>query len=57
MDGRILLDLIADYVATKDNAERYSEVFNEGEAEAQLSKIAAAFEAELASAKETARQP
>lgn len=57
MDGRILLDLIADYVATKDNAERYSEVFNEGEAEAQLNKIAAAFEAELASAKEAARQP
>lgn len=56
MDGRILLDLIADYVTTKDNAERYSEV-NEGEAEAQLTKIAAAFEAELASAKEAARQP
>lgn len=47
MPSRELLDLIADYVSTKNNAEMHAEFLIEGEAEAQLDKIAAAFEAAL----------
>lgn len=47
MSSRQILDLISDYILTKSNIETYPELFQLGEGEVELDKIAESFEAAL----------